>query len=412
MEYLENGTIETLLQRRRAAGLGRLPNRVLWAIFLCLVRACSAMAYPPPTLPSSRTPKNDKRREGLPADAGRRAPGSLVHGDMNLGNLMFSDDVNPPTFLDQQREHNLVPILKLIDFGEAHEVDVPVEERPRPYDEPLYLYGRMRDDLGKLRDIGKLDYERERFQNDATDKNILDIGIVMGSLMTNDLTHPRAEVMREVVLELNEDIDPVERSGLDLDLFWLMARCLATQAFLRPRLSHLSDLLEYYIENKAYENIVDESDFSIRQMIQSCIYDARGPVGADGSVAGGPDNPLELDTSSDDDVSNVSQEGNANHPVEVSPDIPVDDVSMHDASINDASINDISMHDASINDASINDVSMHDASINDASINDVSMHDASMNDASINDASINDASMHDVSISSVEDFMENDKNTV
>lgn len=35
IEYIENGTLEAFLRKRRVAGLGRLPNRVMWAIFLC-----------------------------------------------------------------------------------------------------------------------------------------------------------------------------------------------------------------------------------------------------------------------------------------------------------------------------------------------------------------------------------------
>ncbi|KAI1736474.1 hypothetical protein F4680DRAFT_469100 [Xylaria scruposa] len=351
IEYLENGTLDALLQRRRAAGLGRLPNRVLWAIFLCLVRACVAMAHPSPPIPNLQTPKV-KTRETLPENDGAQTPDHLVHGDMNLGNLMFGD-LNPSKAFDPPNtEHNLVPALKLIDFGDAHEVVAPVEERPSEYDRRLYLFTRMSDDLGRLRDIGKPSDAREDFQNDATDLNVLEIGVVMGRLITNDLTNPRAGVMREIILELHGDVDAIAGSGLDMDLFWLVARCLACQAFLRPRLSHLLDLLEQYT-NKVYEDMVDESDLSITKMIQSYIFDADGPAGGannvivlspdpvapDGSVASsgdGQDNPIELDAESPaDNVSNASQEDAANHPIDIISDISADDASI--ASVNQPS---------------------------------------------------------------------------
>ncbi|KAI0192377.1 hypothetical protein EV127DRAFT_491556 [Xylaria flabelliformis] len=347
IEYLENGTIDALLQKRRAAGLGRLPNRVLWAIFLCLVRACLAMAIPPPPIPNPRTPK-DKRRETLPADADAQILQDLIHSDMNLGNLMFGDDISqdqPP-----DTEHHLVPILKLIDFGDAYEVEGPEAEPPRKtYDETLHLFARMRNDLGRLRDIGKpTNDRRDGLRNDATDMNILEIGVVMGRLMTNDLTNPRAGVMREIILELHEDMEETVRSNLDIDLFWLVARCLACNAFLRPRLSHLLDLLEYYTANKAYANMVDESDLSIKQMIQRYIFDADGPAAAamadnaivlsPGSVADNvpiaslgdnPGNPIGLDMDPlADDGSNISIEGDANHPIEISPDSSMEEVSI------------------------------------------------------------------------------------
>ncbi|KAI0186640.1 kinase-like domain-containing protein [Xylaria flabelliformis] len=52
MEYLQNGNLADLLtklnEHEREDGFSyRIPNRVLWGFWLCLIRACIAMEYPP-----------------------------------------------------------------------------------------------------------------------------------------------------------------------------------------------------------------------------------------------------------------------------------------------------------------------------------------------------------------------------
>ncbi|TGJ80931.1 hypothetical protein E0Z10_g7840 [Xylaria hypoxylon] len=79
LEYLENGSLSQLRQRleyeRRV-----IPNRVLWPIFLCLVRACVAMKYPPYTLPDSKP-----KLEEVPLTLPDRVPDGILHGDMHAG---------------------------------------------------------------------------------------------------------------------------------------------------------------------------------------------------------------------------------------------------------------------------------------------------------------------------------------
>ncbi|TGJ85432.1 hypothetical protein E0Z10_g3308 [Xylaria hypoxylon] len=200
IEYLENGTLDALLFKRRAAGLGRLPNRILWSIFLC------PMAYPPFRIRNRRGPKH-KSRELLPSPF--YDPGNLVHTDMNLGNLMFGEVGEPPPEEPPlAAEHHLVPIVKLIDFGDAMEVKTPeILPARRTYDEELRLEEIMEDDVNKLENIGKSSKDgRELFRNVATDMNILEIGVVMGRLVTNDLTNPRAGVLRELMVELRDNL--------------------------------------------------------------------------------------------------------------------------------------------------------------------------------------------------------------
>ncbi|GAW15387.1 hypothetical protein ANO14919_047960 [Xylariales sp. No.14919] len=132
-------------------------------------------------------------------------------------------------------EHGLLPNLKLVDFGDAKEVTQP-EDLPRntSFDGQLNLAARIDG--------------RQNFRSVTTDINILEIGvirIVMGRIVTNDLTDPQAAVLRETMVELGDNMLATRDPSLDFDLFRLVARCLACRPELRLRLSHLLDLLEH-----------------------------------------------------------------------------------------------------------------------------------------------------------------------
>ncbi|KAI8949278.1 hypothetical protein F4801DRAFT_553524 [Xylaria longipes] len=81
---------------------------------------------------------------------------------------MFGDEFDQSISAEQlpNTEHHLVPILKLIDFGDAYEITVP-EALPqrRAYDQQLRLAARMEDDLKKLQGMGKSPNDgREEFR--------------------------------------------------------------------------------------------------------------------------------------------------------------------------------------------------------------------------------------------------------
>ncbi|KAK8085704.1 hypothetical protein PG997_006975 [Apiospora hydei] len=110
MDYLEHGTFKDFFERIVAAKV-RVPNRVLWYIMLCFIRACCALAWPP----KGRGGAVEELEVTHTFDG---PPASFAHNDMHMGNVMFGSlepDVD---------EHSVVPPLKLIDFGRATTRDI------------------------------------------------------------------------------------------------------------------------------------------------------------------------------------------------------------------------------------------------------------------------------------------------
>ncbi|KAK8043824.1 hypothetical protein PG994_012662 [Apiospora phragmitis] len=87
LEYMEHGTLLQFVNACIASALYQIPNRMAWRFFLCLIRACIGMAYPPglrlaggsfetiPILP----PFNGGMQPPQP-------PEQHIHGDMHSGN--------------------------------------------------------------------------------------------------------------------------------------------------------------------------------------------------------------------------------------------------------------------------------------------------------------------------------------
>ncbi|KAK8087190.1 kinase-like domain-containing protein [Apiospora phragmitis] len=103
IELLENGSMKEFLNKAKAHSAPRLPNRLLWRFFLCLARACVAMAFP-------RRFEGGQSLEDIP---GRQSSTLRLytHTDMHVNNVMLGG-LNAQEF-----EHQISPILKLIDFG-------------------------------------------------------------------------------------------------------------------------------------------------------------------------------------------------------------------------------------------------------------------------------------------------------
>ncbi|KAI1344468.1 hypothetical protein F5Y15DRAFT_424613 [Xylariaceae sp. FL0016] len=184
MEYLNNHTFSYIISRAVEMN-AHLPNRILWSFFLCLVRACVALAYPPGV------------REGQPAaletipDDGQE-PAGLIHNDLNLGNIIVGD-VSP-----EIPEHSLVPVVKLIDFGAA------------------YQHGR------------------------GSSRNLFDISVAMLYLIARGMPSPLPQAeydgAKTEAGEIVPDGGGANYPTLDHDLRDLLARCLSVDSKRRPDL--------------------------------------------------------------------------------------------------------------------------------------------------------------------------------
>ncbi|KAH8157089.1 hypothetical protein CIB48_g11154 [Xylaria polymorpha] len=120
LEYVEYGSIQDLCKRLTAGNVG-VPNRVLWSMFLCLIRACVGFAYPPW--------QNDEK-ETIPED-GIKKPSSIIHNDLHDENVLIGE------LIPDNIEHRDAPILKIVTGviakkystlrDENMEVDIPDE---------------------------------------------------------------------------------------------------------------------------------------------------------------------------------------------------------------------------------------------------------------------------------------------
>ncbi|KAI1767000.1 kinase-like domain-containing protein [Hypoxylon sp. FL1150] len=119
----------------------RVPNQVLNHFFLCLVRMCSAMAYPTgmnPAVFNAVEPVTEMLGYPVQGPDIRGQPprphSRIVHFDMDPKNIFIDETISG------QAEHaNLLPTLKLGDFGLARDVK---SDQPDIYYEKLRQVGK------------------------------------------------------------------------------------------------------------------------------------------------------------------------------------------------------------------------------------------------------------------------------
>ncbi|KAI1642266.1 kinase-like domain-containing protein [Daldinia loculata] len=246
LEEMENGTLTSFMQRAKGAGFASLPNRMLWRIFLCMIRACIDMAWP-----SSSSDSDEQTMQFLDEPTG------LAHNDIHGGNLMFG----PPA---DGLEHAVSPILKLLDFG-----------------------------------IAQVIHSRD-FASAATgeQRNIEDIGIMMAGVLTlqTDWKYTGAEIevdlsrlgYSSVVLSPASGIfgnpeydEPDPLPYIDRDMRLIIAACMASNPQDRPEIFDLERWIYSEVSNTqpAYYGINPggatwESNETIYNIVQQCIFNA------------------------------------------------------------------------------------------------------------------------------------------
>ncbi|KAI0470008.1 kinase-like domain-containing protein [Xylariaceae sp. FL0804] len=247
LEAIENGSLGSLMLRAKEAGLTSLPNRLLWRLFLCIIRACIAMAWP-----RNSPDENETTRVQL------SLPTGITHNDFHGDNLMFGPLMEAP-------EHDLTPILKLIDFGLAE-----IRERKRHAE---YATGEQNN----VEDIGIIMATLIFLQTDskwAAETIEVDLSRLRRA---SDVPSPARGLLAEWSMHPHADPCP----HVDLDLRRVVAACMAEDAAVRPSLAELETWAYSEVCNTAPAYFVAdggaafESDDAIRRIVQLCIFDAR-----------------------------------------------------------------------------------------------------------------------------------------
>ncbi|KAI1338683.1 kinase-like domain-containing protein [Xylariaceae sp. FL0016] len=115
IELFANGTLWNFICRMNAHKQ-KVPGRILWSFWLCMVKQCIAMAYPPRKFHPERftRPKGDLD-EMIPDEQYRWRMKRMVHFDIDPQNIFVAD-------FDMSEQHMIGPRLKLGDFGLAMEM--------------------------------------------------------------------------------------------------------------------------------------------------------------------------------------------------------------------------------------------------------------------------------------------------
>ncbi|KAK5625274.1 hypothetical protein RRF57_000990 [Xylaria bambusicola] len=208
LEYLENGTMDRF-RKKLDENNDIVPNRILWRIFLCWA---------------------DSKLE----EFGNIPPSRLVHGDMHPGNMLFGTIGDFP-------EHDIVPPVKLIDFGLSFRNPVGV--------------------MWNISDIAKnmmwLIIQR-----------LVPLGV--WPLDYNDIVTEGAPLLDAQWAPKTRHLDP--------ELLDILLRCLAQSPLDRPTLAQLLQVAKDAVQNRDQEyygaEAFQESDVSIQRFVQQYIYDA------------------------------------------------------------------------------------------------------------------------------------------
>ncbi|KAI1303506.1 hypothetical protein F5Y03DRAFT_407240 [Xylaria venustula] len=253
VEWLENGTISKLIDRAAENGF-QFPNRLLWRFFLCLLRMCIAMGWPP-VKPEGKNP------QPVTEVVNGRPYGGVLHHDMHEGNIMIGDLI----LQESGCEHTLSPILKLIDLGSMKRVpDTP------------------------------------KHQREAIRDNIFDIGVIMLAFIALDcdlIGSVYASEADATLYQITDRGDPVFTNGsillindedggrpypwLDTGLRRLVCACLATDPSHRPSMEVLVNITTSCVSGRDEAFYASrgrdprtESDQAITTFLSDLVFDA------------------------------------------------------------------------------------------------------------------------------------------
>ncbi|RYP04276.1 hypothetical protein DL764_004539 [Monosporascus ibericus] len=207
--------------------------------------------------------KKEKAILQLPTSTG------ITHNDVHGDNFMFGPYVDHP-------EHDISPILKLLDFGQSE------------------VWGNIRHDSGAT----------------AEQWNVEDIGLMMASVIiletdkrytgeeieidlsqfgrSNDVLSPASGILPDAgSRDMDPSLDPCPH--IDLDLRHIVAACMAEDPKQRPTLTELEEWVythvcnDYPVRYGAMPRGMDwETDETIQTIVRAGTFDAEESAEADG----------------------------------------------------------------------------------------------------------------------------------
>ncbi|KAI0554499.1 hypothetical protein F4679DRAFT_526282 [Xylaria curta] len=256
LEHIPNGTLWkfiTRITRHEPAQL--IPNRMMWRIWLCMVRQCVAMAFPPRQSAENYSPERERI---IP----NRQFFTLTQNSAHLDNFLFAEE--SPLLPDNDHDPG-VPPVKLIDFGRGKAED------PEDF---------VEEGLNNPYECGAV-------------VNLYNAAIAMGTvtcpLADRDELESNGSVAYKYFKDNREhtvmtEAPPAVRQSdkMDVALRDAIARCMATDFNDVPSLQEVLAEAEYKVANRGPDDDpdleeqmgVDESDRYIRQFVQRFIYNA------------------------------------------------------------------------------------------------------------------------------------------
>ncbi|KAI0010748.1 kinase-like domain-containing protein [Xylariaceae sp. FL0662B] len=277
-ELFESGDLYNLLLRLSSQGT-YIPNRVLWSFWLCLIKACIAMAFPPKKFhPNRRDTPDGELDEIIPAHPQYLRMKRMVHFDIDPLNVLVGDlDPGAP-------EHGFAPRLKLGDFGLAAEMKTQKRDEyyvnKRGFGKPRFFAPEFFDEDWEFlpaERCGANICEQPIAGNFGPPTNVWAIGQTMHMIITRcwPVQPPLAGyVLLESggnIISYGAHLTMPGWESVDRDLRVMVARCLCRVPAERPLLRELLDTAEAALRKPPGPG---EDDDAIRKWLQDHVFGA------------------------------------------------------------------------------------------------------------------------------------------
>ncbi|KAI8964733.1 kinase-like domain-containing protein [Daldinia sp. FL1419] len=318
LEYMDNGNLSHLIQRIEKSYIAqeqkRVPNRVLWSFWLCLVRSIVALEYPPRMFHPGRHKWHNEAvqnyaNEEMEVDNPEGAPDWMGHDHdlfeevpsifkRHAGRRLVHFDIDPKNVLigglDEEPldgEHAIIPRLKLADFGRTSRI----KPNKRKFTGKYGFYAPEQFGIEweylNVNDQGGWEISEQNVAgNYGSHTNVWGIGLTLWTLMTVHRPPMPPQQSQENPLHYAALLmDSPELSYIDRDLREIITQCMRHKPEERPELNALMAMAKEGAKRQ-YEGETDEviKEWVKTLSVQRAIYDAVLP---DHAPEPDPDDP-------------------------------------------------------------------------------------------------------------------------